>query len=192
MKSINFKSVYAIPHEKLINPANKDFMLQTAVLKDSTKPSSYDDKSDIYYVYIRDENDKKFENCALKYGILCSRVNQANSGITPAQKEMDFLNTAMLNGLKHIIAQNGDKKEVTLMDISGDKISAKYFIENGKLVKKVEYLDGKEDMIYKFDSNGQLDQSELVGDKFNVLFESDEQGKPKIQIDKTLDLMKDL
>ena len=190
MNSVSFKSVYAIPHDKVQNPLEKNyvnFMTETANLRDKNQKSKYDTTNDIYFVYIRDENDKKFEAAASQYGIIYRKADNAdlNNAVTikrgksTADKDLSFLMKAIQMGAKFDVANNGKYKNITLYDDNGEKVFAKYTIDKtkglgGKLVKKYEYLDGKPDGTFSYGDNGEYKKSVINGREFTY----DESGKP--------------
>ena len=198
MKNVSFGSAYAVPLDNTQNPMVKNyvkFMTETATLRDRTQNSKYDSNNDIYFVYIRDENDKKFEDYASRYGIHYRKANQAdlNNAVTilkknsPADNELKFLAQAITMGMKYDVTQNGNTQNVTLYDDKGEKVFAKYTIDKskgygGNLIKKEEMLDEKTDCIHEYDDEGRFKRSVMTyGDNSKLEFIYDENGKPKIK-----------
>ena len=194
MKNVSFGSVYAIPHDKTQNPVNKNyvnFLTETAVLRDKSQKSKYDAMNDIYYVYIRDENDKKFEDYASKYGISYRKANQAelNNVVTisgknsPADRDLNFMMRAIQMGARYETCDDGKFQNVTLYDDKGENVFAKFTIDKskgcgGKLIKKEEMLDGQTDCIHEYDDNGRYKRSILIySDNTKLEFTYDESGK---------------
>ena len=193
MKNVSFKSVYAIPHNREQNPVVKnyaDFLTETAPMRETDKKSRYDKDNSIYYIYIRDENDKKFENYALRYGINYRKANSEDTQkAVPLGKirnqidDMIFLTQALSCGAKSEIKENGNIKEISLYDLKGEHVIATYFIDKskgngGQIVKKTDYIDGKTDCIHEYDDNGNYKKSVIYGDKVKMEFTYDKEGNP--------------
>lgn len=178
MKSLSFKSIYAIPHSNTQNHMVKkhmDIMIETAALRDTSKKYKYDAIKDISFVYIRDENDKKFENYASRYGIHYRKAN------------VEELNNAVDIDPKYEISTEGNLKNITLYDAKGKEVFARYTIGKSKdgeekLVKKEEFLDGKSNCIHEYDDNGNYKKSIINGDNVKFEFNYDKNGKPIIKI----------
>ena len=200
MSGVSFKGVYAIPSDKVQNPFSKNyigFMTETASLRDADKGSRYNPINDVYYVYIRDENDKKFEDYASRYGIHYRRANQTdlNNSIlikskqqqSQADKDLKFMVTALRMGAKFDVATENGKKIVSIYDAKGEQIFSKYIIDTteglgGKLVKKIEFLDGKTDCVHEYDDEGKYARSVINGDNAKLEFTYDENGKPSMKV----------
>ena len=198
MKNVSFGSTYAVPLDNTQNPMVKNyvkFMTETATMRDKSQQSKYNPKDDVYYVYIRDENDKKFEDYASRYGIHYRKANQTelDNAVTilkkdsPADNELRFLAQAITMGMKYDVAQNGNIQNVTLYDDKREKVFAKYTIDKskeygGKLIQKEEMLDEKVDCIHEYDDDGKFKRSVMIyGDNSKLEFIYDENGKPRIK-----------
>ncbi|MBQ7450131.1 hypothetical protein IJS77_01845 [bacterium] len=191
MQNVSFKGAYAIPNNDYQNPGQRNYiklLTCTAPLKDPYQASRYDKDKDIYYVYVRDEYDTRFEDYASRYGIIYHKAKLEDLAVaepispsnTKAAEAMLFLHGAINMGAKNEIRDKGDTKEVILYNTDKKTIFAKFYIDKntGKLVKKIEYLDGKTDCVHEYDDNGNYKKSVINGENTQLEFTYDKDGKP--------------
>lgn len=173
MSNISFKGIYYIPNNNIENPNFEnapDFMNIIDDIKDPKK-SKYDGENGLYCIYVRNGKDNKFVDLASMSGIIY---------YTPASKNLAFLNAAINNGAKYDkkINEKDNSQEITLYNCDSKDIFAVYNILCGKLVKKIEYLNGKPECVHEFDSKGQYIHSKLIGEN-NLEFNYN-QGTPSV------------
>ena len=200
---VSFKSIYAIPYNYSQNPSKEsylDFTVDTVNLR--KEGLKYNPDKEIAYVYIHDENDKKFENYALRYGIQCRKAKEKeyrraltilseadfnnalnSSSQTEAQEDLNFLRNAIIMGVKHKTENNGRTNNITLFEEDGKKIYAQYIVQceednRKKLIEKTEYINGEKNIVKKYDDNGKCNwQKVLCYNKLNIEFVCDKNGE---------------
>lgn len=156
---INFKSIYAIPHNEQQSPVRGNytkFMNYTANMREGK--IKYNSDNEVCYVQVSDDKDKTFENYASVFNIQYRKADKNNYnykkafGIvsekqfndtlisiaenikskpkTEAEEEMAFLINEISLETKHKIDDNGNTKNITLFDNNGENIYAEYTVES--------------------------------------------------------------
>lgn len=180
MNNVSFKSVYVLPqYRKQVSTGKNyiNFMTETAPLKETYSNSRYDKPNDNYYIYIRDENDKKFENYALRYGINHRKAN-------PAELDMLFLNKVIKMGAKYEVKSknNSNIQNITIFDENGEKPFVRYTIDktkgnNGILLAKEMFNDGEADMLISYNEDGTIKKTEIPCSGELIEANADDNGK---------------
>lgn len=176
MLNVSFKSIWALPNNNKINSSRKEFISLTERMSNG---NVHDRAKDIYYVNVKDCNDRNFLRCAGVYGVKVQKANkddlkEIKVHKTDAEWELEYIIKLMsdletgngnIYSPDYTISIKNNGNGIKTLSIQYKKIWESYIAKqeyvldlnkdnHNKLMKLTNYEDEEPFDIYEFDNEG--------------------------------------
>ena len=178
MQGVSFGSMYALPirdPQVMGSKGFRDLMRNGSPLIENDIYNPVNRKRKEYYVHVKEDNnginDRTFESLARVCGVKVKKVNPTDENFidTKVASERNvkqtkrFIKEAIKAGAPHKIEQENGIKRITLYNSDKGIFGIYNFDANtGKILEKVDYIDGKFDSLTKYDSKEQIKSIALI------------------------------